>query len=286
MSKVFLAVFLSLLSHLGFTQSIKEKVLICSYEFNSNKELKDWQVEGEGKAFIRDGKLVLEPSHFQMLKALMDEGKISKKNEVREYQPYVIAAMKEKYGKDISRYYVNGKADADSGMKDAQFLGGSFNFWNSKFLTGTNFLIAFDFKCLYPTPLHMIMFSAMGTNGKGIFDKSFPKRYGLSSEIMTGQLNNYRLSFFEPERKTANLRKAPGRKLLYEGEDVVSKDPNKIYHCEIRKTGAEISYIVDGKVVLTYTDDQPLVGGYWGFRLMPCALAEYDNIKVYKILNP
>ncbi|ACU05033.1 DUF1961 family protein [Pedobacter heparinus] len=284
MSKVFIAVSLILLSHLGFTQSANKKILICSYEFNNNKELKDWKIEGEGRAFIRNGKLILEPSHFQMLKKLMDEGKISKKNEVAEYQPYVIAAMKKKYGKDISRYYVNGKAD--SAMKDAQFLGGSFNFWNTRFPTGTDFSIAFDFKCLYPTPLHMIMFSAMGTNGKGIFDKTFPERYGLSSEIMTGQLNNYRLSFFEPERKTANLRKAPGRKLLYEAEDVVSKDPYKTYHCEIKKIAGTISYLVDGKVIFAYTDSQPLGAGYWGFRLMPCALGEYDHIKVYKILNP
>jgi len=285
MSSVFIAVSLILLSHLGFTQSAKEKVLICSYEFNNDKELKDWQIEGEGKAFIRNGKLILEPDHFQMLKKMMDEGKLSKKNDVSEYQPYVIAAMTQKYGKEISQYYVNSNADAEPGTKDAQFLGGNFNFWNTRFPTGTDFSITFDFKCLYPAPLHMIMFSALGTNGKGIFDKTFPKRYGLSSEIMTGQLNNYRISFFEPDRKTANLRKAPGRKLLYEGEDVVSKDPDKTYHCEIKKIAAEISYIVDGKTIFSYIDSQPLGGGYWGFRLMPCALGQYDNINVYKILN-
>jgi hypothetical protein len=129
----------------------------------------------------------------------------------------------------------------------------------------------------------MIMFSALGANGKGIFDNTFTPRYGLSSEIMAGKLNNYRLSFFEPDRKTANLRKAPGRKLLFEGEDVVSKDPGKMYQCEIKKIGGTISYLVDGKTIFNYYDSQPLGGGYWGFRLMPCAIGEYDNIKIYEI---
>lgn len=272
-----------IISTLTFAQSPKEKTLLCSYAFNSKTELKDWQIEGEGRAIIKDGKLILEPTYFPMLKKLMDEGKISKKNEVKEYQHYVEEAMKQKYGDKISLYYasVNDKeSDADN---QPQFLGGNFNFWNKKFPTAKNFSIEFDFKCLYPAPLHMIVFSAIGNNGKSIFDKTFPTRYGLSTEMMTGQMNNYRLSFFEPYRKTANLRKAPGRKLLYEGEDVVSKNANKTYHCEIKKIGGQITYVVDGTIVFTYTDSQPLGGGNWGFRLMPCALAEYDNIKVYSL---
>jgi hypothetical protein len=266
----------------SFAQNPKEKTLLCSYAFNSELELKDWQTEGEGSGFIKDGKLILEPTHFPMLKKLMEEGKISKKNDGKEYQHYVEDAMKQKYGDKISRYYavVN---ENQNGNNQPQFLGGSFNFWNKKFPTAKNFSIEFDFKCLYPTPLHMIVFSALGNDGKSIFDKTFPERYGLSTEMMTGQMNNYRLSFFEPYRKTANLRKAPGRKLLFEGEDIVSKNPDKTYHCEIKKIEGQITYIVDGAVVFTYTDNQPLDGGSWGFRLMPCALAEYDNVKVYNL---
>ncbi|MEN9906910.1 MAG: hypothetical protein RLZZ540_51 [Bacteroidota bacterium] len=281
MKKTFLALFFLFFILSNYAQTDKKKVLVCSYQFTNTDELKDWKIEGEGKSFIQNGKLILEPIHFQMLKKLMDQGKISKKNNVDEYQPYIIEAMKKKYGKDISRYYVSNNTDKSSTEKDTVFLGGSFNIWNKKFQTQSSFSIEFDFKALYPTPLHMILFSALGTNGKGIFDTGFPERNGLSSELMTGQLNNYRISYLEPQRKTANLRKAPGRKLLYEGEDIVSKNPNKTYHCEITKINDEISYIVDGKTIFTYKDSQPLAGGYWGFRLMPCALGEYDNIKVY-----
>lgn len=281
MNDAFLVISFLFFSLLGYTQTDKNKVLVCSYEFNKNRELKDWKIEGEGKSFIRNGKLILEPSYFQLLKKLMDEGKISKKNNSDEYQPYIIKAMTKKYGKNISSYYAKVSTETDANKKETQFLGGSFNFWNKKFQTENNFSIEFDFKALYPTPLHMVLFSALGTNGKGIFDKTFQVRNGLSSELMTGQLNNYRISYLEPQRKTANLRKAPGRKLLFEGEDIVSKDMDKTYHCEIRKIKDEISYIVDGKTIFTYKDDKPLTGGYWGFRLMPCALGEYDNIKVY-----
>lgn len=281
MNKTFLAFIFLLINLTNQAQTNKNKVLVCSYQFTNNSELKDWQMEGEGKSYIKNGKLILEPLHFQMLKKLMDKGKISKKNNTEEYQPYLIKAMKKKYGKDISRYYVSNTTDADSNKNDLQFYGGSFNIWNKKFLTESSFSIEFDFKALYPTPLHMVLFSALGTNGKGIFDETFPKRNGLSTELMTGNLNNYRISYFEPQRKTANLRKAPGRKLLYEGEDIVSKNPDKTYHCEIKKINNEISYIVDGKLIFSYKDNQPLAGGYWGFRLMPCALGAYDNIKVY-----
>ncbi|MFL9829325.1 DUF1961 family protein [Flavobacterium sp. ST-87] len=281
MNKTFLAFIFLLISLTNQAQTEKNKVLVCSYQFTNNSELKDWQMEGEGKSYIKNGMLILEPLHFQMLKKLMDKGKISKKNNTEEYQPYLIKAMKKKYGKYISRYYVNNTTDSDSNKNDLQFYGGSFNIWNKKFLTESSFSIEFDFKALYPTPLHMVLFSALGTNGKGIFDETFPKRNGLSTELMTGNLNNYRISYFEPQRKTANLRKAPGRKLLYEGEDIVSKNPDKTYHCEIKKINDEISYIVDGKLIFSYKDNQPLAGGYWGFRLMPCALGAYDNIKVY-----
>ncbi|MCH5719321.1 DUF1961 family protein [Niabella hibiscisoli] len=193
--------------------------------------------------------------------------------------------MKQKYGKDISRYYANVASNEGPDNSETQFLGGSFNIWNKKFPTASSFSIEFDFQALYPTPLHMIMFSAWGINGSGIFDEKLPLRYGLSTELMTGQLNNYRISYFEPQRKTANLRKAPGRKLLLEGNDIVSADPRKTYHCEIRKIEDQISYIIDGRTVFIYKDDKPLAGGYWGFRLMPCASGAYDNIKVYNY-NP
>ena len=80
MNKTFLAIIFLFFSLSNHAQTDKNKVLVCSYQFTNNSELKDWQIEGEGKSFIRNGKLILEPTHFQMLKKLMDQGKISKKN--------------------------------------------------------------------------------------------------------------------------------------------------------------------------------------------------------------
>ncbi|MCH5719320.1 hypothetical protein [Niabella hibiscisoli] len=79
MNKAFLAGLLIFLHLAIYAQGVESKKLICSYHFNNSSELKDWEIEGEGRSFIRKGKLILEPLHFQLLKKLMEDGSISKK---------------------------------------------------------------------------------------------------------------------------------------------------------------------------------------------------------------
>ena len=79
------------------------------------------------------------------------------------------------------------------------------------------------------------------------------------------------------------MRRAPGRQMVAKGPDVVSKKLDRTYLCRIEQIGNTINYLVDGEIVLSFQDEKPLKGGYWGFRIMACAKGEYDNIKVISI---
>jgi hypothetical protein len=270
------ALFLSFLSLVSRGQG----KVIFHYRFNENDNLSDWTMEGEGKAYIEYGKLILEPIHYSMLKSLMDEGTLSTNNVQEEYRPWLVEAMTKKYGDDMERYYIKGENG------EPVFRGGHFNFWNKKYPAPDDFALEFEFKSLSPAPLHMIMFCALGKNGESIFAPSMPPRYGLAQEIMYGAMFQYRISYFHPSRKTANMRRAPGREMVAKGKDAVSGTPGKTYLCRVERVGKKVKYIVDGETILTFHDETPLKGGYWGFRLMACARGEYDNIKVLDLTTP
>ena len=123
--------------------------------FDNEEAIADWLVEGEGKAYIENGKLILEPLFFPLMETLMKAGAISDDNRMKEYEPYLYAAMKAKYGKDVRNYFLLGKGKP-------VFMGGHFNVWNRRIRTSDNFAIEFDFTPLSPAPLHMLMFCGSG----------------------------------------------------------------------------------------------------------------------------
>ena len=86
-----------------------KETVSATYTFDTEEELADWLVEGEGKASIENGKLILEPLYFPLMDSLMKAGVISEDNIMEEYNPYLYTAMKAKYGKDIARYFLRGK---------------------------------------------------------------------------------------------------------------------------------------------------------------------------------
>ena len=128
----------------------------------------------------------------------------------------------------------------------------------------------------------MIMFCAQGSKGESIFDPSLRKRYGIAEELMFGDISQYRISFFAPHRKTANMRRAPGRHMVAKGVDIASLDPSKTSRHKVQRINDTVTYQVDGKEVLSYVDKKPLQGGYWGFRVMACGKGAYSNISIDK----
>lgn len=265
----------------AYTQNPKAAVnpketVSATYTFDTEEELADWLVEGEGKAYIENGKLILEPLYFPLMDSLMKAKVISEDNIMGEYNPYLYAAMKAKYGKDIGRYFLQGK-------EDSTFTGGHFNIWNRKIKTAGNFAIEFDFTPLSPAPLHMLLFCASGLKGESIFDASLPARYGLGEELMY-DMKTYRLSFFHKSRRKANLRRAPGKVMIAHGADVVtSENWRQPSHCRVERIGGTIRFLINGKESFSYKDEHPLKGNNWGFRLMACAKGAYDNIRIITI---
>ena len=86
-----------------------QETLSATYTFDTEDELADWVIEGEGKASIENGKLILEPLYFPLMETLMKAKVISEDNITKEYEPYLYAAMKAKYGKDVSKYLMQEK---------------------------------------------------------------------------------------------------------------------------------------------------------------------------------
>ena len=254
----------------------RENTLV-TYDFSDPAQLADWSFDGDGKAYIENGKLILEPVFYPLMDSLMREGKVSLRNDQNEYFPYLYPAMKAYHGEEeIENYFY-----IEKGKKT--FRGGHFNWWNTKYETPENFAIEFDFKPLSPAPLHMLMFCASGLNGEDVMDPSLPERYGKAVEIMF-DMAMYRVSYMANERGTANLRKAPGRILATMGSDPVSEARDIFHHCRVERVEGTVKYIVDGQEVFSWTDSEPLKGSNWGFRLMVCAKGEYDNITVKEIL--
>lgn len=261
----------------GYAQKPKE-TLSATYTFDKEEELTDWLVEGEGKAYIENGKLILEPLYFPLMETLMKAKVISDDNRMKEYEPYLYTAMKAKHGNNIRNHFLLGKGKP-------VFMGGHFNLWNRAIQTTENFAIEFDFTPLSPAPLHMLMFSASGLKGESVFDPSLPTRYGVEDETMY-DMAMYRVSFFHKSRKKANLRRAPGKVMVAQGTDVVvSDDWTPTSHCRIEKINGTVRFLINGKESFSYKDTNPLKGTYWGFRLMACAKGAYDNIRVITIKN-
>ena len=253
-----------------------QETLSATYTFDTEEELADWVIEGEGKASIENGKLILEPLYFPLMETLMKAQIISEDNITKEYEPYLYAAMKAKYGKDVSKYLMQEKGKPT-------FTGGHFNIWNRRIKTAGNFAIEFDFTPLSPAPLHMFLFCASGLKGESIFDTSLPVRYGLGEELMY-DMKTYRISYFHKSRKKANLRRAPGKVLAVQGADVAtSEDWGKTSHCRVERINGTIRFLIDGKESFSYKDETPLEGNNWGFRLMACAKGAYDNIRIMTI---
>ena len=50
----------------AYSQSSKETIS-AFYTFDNEEEIADWLVEGEGKAYIENGKLILEPLFFPLI---------------------------------------------------------------------------------------------------------------------------------------------------------------------------------------------------------------------------
>ncbi|TVR53221.1 MAG: DUF1961 family protein [Spirochaetaceae bacterium] len=153
--------------------------------------------------------------------------------------------------------------------------------------------IEWDFRPVREPGLCIVFFSAIGQNGKDIFDASLARRDGIYSQYHSSDIDAYHLSYFrrkaESERAfhTCNLRKSYGFHLVAQGADPIPSviDAAPPYALRLSKLGPAISFSINDLCVLEWRDDEqhgPVLGaGKIGFRQMAPLIAEYANLRVY-----
>jgi len=228
--------------------------------------LYDWVMEGPGVVKIENGHLLLHSRWQEEL----EQQAVDFKNGESTYK--ILEPIVQKKDPDrLEKYYLNGK-----------FVGGHIQYWN-RHPHPENFLIRIRFRPLNNRPLHMLTFCGRGVNGEDILDPALKPRFGLAAQYTMSDLDNYRISFFAGQRGTANLRKAPGRKLVAKGPDLASTRSETFHALEIIRWQGRLQFRCDGKVVIDWTDPEPLDDGFFSIRLMNMARGYYDDYEVYEL---
>jgi hypothetical protein len=181
------------------------------------------------------------------------------------------------------------KLSADNGQKANYVLWCPIDFPD-------NIKIEWDFKPLEEPGLCILFFSAMGINGESIFDGGLNKRTGEYPQYHHGDINAFHVSYFrrkEPDERqfhTCNLRKSYGFNLVAQGADPIpdTADIKEMYHLAVVKSREKVKFIINDLDIFEFIDDgntygSILKGGKIGFRQLAPLVAEYANLKVYKI---
>ncbi|QQE11563.1 DUF1961 family protein [Planctomycetota bacterium] len=252
--------------------------LIFEERFDTDESVKldDWIMEGPGIAKVEDERLIIYPVVQPKMSALYDEGVLGMND-----------GQKGDYYKYTQQFLAEERPDVDQSemVWNEQFKGGHINFWH-QFELPENYIIRCKFESLSKQSLHMIMFSALGLEGQNIFDESMAKRNGVAAQLMYGDLRCYRVSYFAPERGTANMRVSPGRQLTIKGRDYASESEG-VHDLVIVKWENRVLFYVDDKLSFNFehTDEfgEVLGGGSWGLRLMNTAKGAYDDFEIFSL---
>jgi hypothetical protein len=155
-----------------------------------------------------------------------------------------------------------------------------------------NFLLEFKIRPVNKRRgLNIVFFNARGRDGETVFDPSLEKRTGIFKQYMRGDLDNYHVSYFSPDRGFTNMRKNYGFHLVASGKDYfLDADPNTFQTVQIYKRDHMIRVLVDGKVAVAYDDDGITYGpvithsGWIALRQMGFTQrCEYRELAVYPL---
>lgn len=167
--------------------------------------------------------------------------------------------------------------------------------WTDK-IYSEDIIIAWKFYPIREPGLAMMFFAAKGRNGCDIFHESLKKRTGEYEMYHHGDINAFHLSYFrrkeEVERAfhTCNLRKSHGFHMVAQGADPIPNvvDAKGPYEMMIIKKNEHVIFKINGLQILHYVDDGITYGmklkeGRIGFRQLAPMIAEYSDLKIYKI---
>lgn len=243
--------------------------------FDSPEELINWVMEGPGIAEIDNGRLLLYSKWLPELEEVAEQIDLTKSGG-NHYYPFIEQWVKEREPENLERYVLKKS-------KSSSFSGGHLQFWNKQ-VHPENVLIRIKFQPANPNPLHMISFSARGVGGESIFDPALHPRFGLGGQYMSGDLTNYRISYWSGPRGTSHMRRAPGRQLTSKTRGDIPRDAlEKEVQLELFRWQGRTVFKCDGETLIDWTDDEPLGDGFFSIRLMATAKGWYDDYEVYEL---
>lgn len=144
--------------------------------------------------------------------------------------------------------------------------------------------------------LCILFFAARGAGGEDLFDSGLAPRIGQYDQYHHGDIHTYHVSYFrrryESERSfhTCNLRKSYGFHLVAQGADPIPSvaDAEGPYQMKLIKCGRDIVFLVNDLTIFEWSDDEETFGkvlgsGKIGFRQMAPLIAEYADLRVYRV---
>lgn len=141
--------------------------------------------------------------------------------------------------------------------------------------------------------LCIIFFSALGKNGKSIFDPSIKTRDGVFRKYTKSDINCYHISYYantkdNRAREVAHLRKNAGFDKVQVGEPGIPIASTDMHTMRLVKNDNHIIMYVDGREVIDWKDDGntygPVLGeGKMGLRQMKWTHFRYRNFKVWEL---
>lgn len=282
--------------------------LIYKNKFESFDDIRDWVLEGPGRIYFWENKMTVIPVAQQALYKKWEKEGRRKLDPKKEYYPAVKKYLTESNPSIVDKLK----------NKEGKFEGGHIVCWNKAFVTGDSYCIEYDFKPLSPVGLGIIFFSAAGSGGQDVLSGELQPRYGVFTDYVKSDIDCYHISYWANnaavgKRGTCNLRKNSGFYRLADGEDPTAEDLDyshptfnfDTYRIRLMKKGNEIKFYIDDELVIDYTDNhyndilnskgevekedvdtgEPLGAGRIGIRQMVGLIGQYDNFKVYNLIE-
>ncbi|WP_028611271.1 DUF1961 family protein [Paenibacillus harenae] len=191
--------------------------------------------------------------------------------------------------------FPNGRLRMENAIDPSKEQAANYVFWCPEQFPG-DIQVEWDFWPVREPGLCMLFLAASGMNGEDLFDPGLQARTGQYEHYTFGDIRALHISYFRrryPDERgfhTCNLRKSYGFHLVAQGADPIPnvEDCLSPYHLKLSKRGAEFRLSINDLPVLEWADDGeaygPVLGsGKIGFRQMAPLIAEYANLKVYRL---
>lgn len=220
-----------------------------------------------------------------MEKILLYENKLSCEEDVKSFRLEGNAKIT----------FPNGRMRMENGMDAALGQKANYVLWCPEEFP-SDVYIEWDFLPVREPGLCILFFAAKGRNGEALFSEELAERTGEYVQYHHGDMNAFHVSYFrrkEPDERafhTCNLRKSYGFHLVAQGGDPIpdADEVTQPYKIGVLKKENKVVFYINELEIFQFVDDGetygPLLGcGNIGFRQLAPLVAEYANLKVYRV---